>query len=233
MCAFLNSERAREYDRETLYLSQDIKSWPSAIVRDTKGKYIPRQGAEASPANQVTWKGAVLFCQWYSEQTGKQYRLPSEAEWELAARGTEARRWPWGDVEPTSKHGERYSADKSIVLPLTKVGSHPANATKDKVFDFLAYQNDEWCANLFFRHPTAEQATDTRANLDDLTSKRVTRGYVARDYPRGPRILRATEYGFGRHKGRPWTRVGFDDKMAGSDLHGFRIVEAQPNRVPN
>lgn len=230
MCAFLNSEKAQENGPRTLYHHEELNEWwHSTITLSADGKYVPRKNAESAPANQVTWKGAVFFCQWYSNQTGKEYRLPSEAEWELVARGAEGRKWPWGDGDPTRKHGERY--DKSVLPhwspPLAAVGSHPANATKEGVFDLLAYTNDEWCANSFVAHPTPEQAADTRADLSDLKSKRIARGYRRRDYPRGPRIIRGTEYGYGSHYGRPWTRVGFDDltKVGEPASHGFRIVE--------
>ncbi len=225
MCAFLNSEMGRKHGRESLFGKQFSEWWPSSIFLDAEGKNVPRKNAESAPANLVTWKGAVLFCEWYSHQAGKKYRLPSEAEWELAARGAEGRNWPWGDAEPTVNHGERYIRSSRTVLPLSKVGSHPANATKDGVFDLLAYTNDEWCANEFFAHPTAEQANDSRADPNDLKSKKVARGYRARDYRRGPKILQATEYGFGRHYGRPWTRVGFDADALPEELHGFRVVE--------
>ena len=59
------------------------------------GRFQPRPGLESLPINNVNWKGAVAYCQW------KEKRLPTEAEWEKAARGTDKRILPWGDSRPT------------------------------------------------------------------------------------------------------------------------------------
>jgi sulfatase modifying factor 1 len=58
----------------------------------------PRQ-----PVAGVSWHDAVRYCKWLSTQTGRNFRLPTEAEWEHAARGgMEQRQFPWGDDPPQS-----------------------------------------------------------------------------------------------------------------------------------
>ena len=55
------------------------------------------------PVVAVSWHEAARYCEWLSSQTGKRFRLPTEAEWERAARGTlEQKNFPWGDDPPQS-----------------------------------------------------------------------------------------------------------------------------------
>jgi formylglycine-generating enzyme required for sulfatase activity len=66
-------------------------------VIETKGLpdvYVPRSGFEHFPANNVSWFGAYEYCAW------KGKRLPTEAEWEKAARGNDGRIYPWGNTLP-------------------------------------------------------------------------------------------------------------------------------------
>lgn len=75
------------------YFSEDKYS---TIVGDsaTPGRYIARPGLENYPANNISWFGAEAYCEW------KGKRLPTEAEWEKAARGKDKRMYPWGNSDP-------------------------------------------------------------------------------------------------------------------------------------
>jgi formylglycine-generating enzyme required for sulfatase activity len=72
----------------------DLQPIMGGIEHEPGVGYRPRLGREQWPANQVTWYGARLYC----ESVGK--RLPTENEWEAAARGRADRPFPWGDERP-------------------------------------------------------------------------------------------------------------------------------------
>jgi len=111
--------------------------------------YRVRPGHEKRPVAQVSWYGARLFC----EARGK--RLPTDDEWEAAARGRDDRRFPWGDAPPHCNEvvipndGElTLPASCPTVVTPRDVGTSPQDVTPDGVHD-LAGNVAEWTSSPF------------------------------------------------------------------------------------
>ncbi len=84
-------------------------------------------GRDNRPVINVTWEDAVTYTEWLNQQTGQQYRLPTEAEWEYAARaGTETDYW-WGNEIGTNRTNCRASASQFSGKQTAPVGSFVPN----------------------------------------------------------------------------------------------------------
>ena len=84
------------------------------------------------------------FCFWLSEKTGKKIQLPTEAQWEKAARGTDQRKYPWGNTEPNCG----LANFNNCVSGTQPVGSYPAGASPYGVMD-MAGNAMEWTGDQF------------------------------------------------------------------------------------
>jgi formylglycine-generating enzyme required for sulfatase activity len=101
-------------------------------------------GREGRPVVDVTWDDAVAFCGWLAHKTGKNIHLPSEAQWEKAARGTGQVKYPWGNTPPSCDR-INYDRCRGRTMP---VGSFPSSASPYEVHD-MAGNVWEWCSDWY------------------------------------------------------------------------------------
>lgn len=126
------------------------------------GDWDEQQKHPNRPVTRVSWYEAAAYASW------RKARLPTEAEWERAARGREGRRYPWGDDKPTPRKAN-YGG---LVGSSSPVGVYLEGATPNGIHD-LAGNVWEWCADWYGKYPSgAQEDPASPATGDD----RVLRG---------------------------------------------------------
>lgn len=101
------------------------------------------EGRAKHPVVLVSLADAAAYARWRSDEEGRRYRLPTEAEWEKAARGTDGRYFPWGNRWRPDRANAEYRVGDT-----TDVGSYPVGASPYGCFD-MAGNVFEWTASEF------------------------------------------------------------------------------------
>ncbi len=110
----------------------------------------PPEGKENHPVVNVSWWDAVAYCRWLMEVTDKPYRLPTEAQWEKAARGADGRGYPWGNRWDNKKCNSR-QADKRDTTPVdaySPIGDSPYGCV-DMAGNVLEWVADWYTADYY------------------------------------------------------------------------------------
>lgn len=164
------------------------------------GRWIPREGRELHPANGVTWQEASDYTNWLATITGRGFRLPTEAEWEVAARGGDTFIYPSGD-QPPARGDANFDAMGTM------------DVTQGRAYDGIYHMAGnvyEWVQDWYLSDAYSSLPADNPVAASKPTiERRVARGGSFRD--RSEDLSAVT-----RHRFNPTSRE--------ADL-GFRLAE--------
>jgi eukaryotic-like serine/threonine-protein kinase len=182
---------------------------PQIIEGDARKAFPLDEHLERVPACLIDWFDAVAYCKWASEKTGALVRLPTELEWEKAARGADGRFYPWGDrFDPTFC---LMRESRSYVPQPEPIGTFPTDESPYGVHD-MAGGMREWVGDVVGDRSAA-----------DLEAEPEPRG----DTPRDDSSWRQTRSGSWNvdHKwARSASRGGTFALIRGTAL-GFRVAK--------
>jgi len=161
------------------------------------------------PVTGVTWYEALAYCEWLTELSGRQYMLPSEAQWEKAARGVNGRLYPWGNEWDSTRCNAAYDT-------ITPVNAHPAQNEYGCV-DMVG-NGREWTSSLWGENSRQPDKIATYPWQDDSRNDLGEPSTTRRIF-RGGRAKKVRDF-------RCATRNSYLPEKRGQkrNRHGFRVV---------
>ncbi|MDR1666528.1 MAG: formylglycine-generating enzyme family protein [Bacteroidales bacterium] len=188
ICAFLNSHQSttRRYDGRAMYNSSR-NAWSFDVSGATPNLiYTPKSGGQdQKPAVHITWGCAAEYCSWLSAELGVTVRLPTEAEWEYAARG--------GKLSAGYKYsGSDNRADVAVTTSSTigtaEIGTKMPNelGIYDMTCNAFEYCQDAWDVDFYLKNIEAGlPAIDPLCTTGTTNAPRVIRGGSFRHFSNG------------------------------------------------
>ena len=187
-----------QFDAFILDRGYEDDLWWRGLEERVQEPEAPGWSIANHPRETVTWYEAMAFSAWLSHRLGYAVTLPTEVQWEKAARGTDGRTFPWG---PAWREGVANTYEMGISRT-SAVGIFPQDRSPYGVMD-LAGNVWEWCLNEY-EHPKRVQRTG-----------------------REPRVVRGGSWFDIQASARADDRDN-PPPNARSDLYGFRVVCAAP-----
>ena len=173
-----DGKRGNGWDAATKAWTQDAKhTWKNTGFEQT----------DEHPVVLVSWNDAVAFCNWLSNKDGKEYRLPSEAEWEFACRAGSKTRYHFGDDdENLAKYGN--VADTDFRTATGNDGgikasdgfgfTAPVGKLKANAFGLYDMHGNvwEWCQDYYGKYAKVGSSRDPMQSIKQSDDRRVVRG---------------------------------------------------------
>jgi formylglycine-generating enzyme required for sulfatase activity len=111
----------------------ELIDFSESRIAPTHGEFRIKKGYGRHPVTGVSWYGAMAYCNWREGKEQASFRLPTEEEWEKAARGSFGRRYPWGnEFDP-----EKCNSNESGIRDTTMIGNYPKGESPYRCSDMV------------------------------------------------------------------------------------------------